>query len=803
VTAEFRRPRAHALWAAPASGEVGAPLHRVIHAFHAGLGLPADARIGVRAARGYRQCGSRDETDWIRDVRISTWDGTTWHDAFEQRDIPRTAGEEVRWLAADLPGVHGLRVEVRRSWIDDWWPSWNLVSRGIELETAWRDPPLEDRPATPLPSTVDLGGLPAGVSARVRGGEIRYRTRVLEVGFRLGRPAMSFLAFDPDGLTDAPRDLLRHATLFEGDGNDWITNHPLLGQFALGPQLVTPDGISHIGQFAAVRDGEVHVSGPTVTYVLELPSLGQRHELRWTVGPTDLQLDVVREAVMPTTAVESSAWHLGFDARVTPPSLIGRPVKSGETGATRPPAILHAPGHGSLRITATGDVALRFEAARPLMTTGLDIKLGEEAGPAGDHVLPAGRAEASVRFEVTHGNVPALAPGAPPNVAAGVRRAWLTGLTYRLDTAVLSNNGNSIYVAATTDELAALARAIGPVDGEIHALDLVRDTIERYLDGGPGYMAGRTSFHDGLVQDEYIQTDVSVLLAIAHLLAGRPDAAWLAERAAGIELLLDRTLARDVDGDGLIESTLRRGITGERDWSSNTCDIVSFGWKDAYSNALLFEALTRLDGVLIGDAWSSRRDSLRAWADRLRTAYAPAFWNPATGWVAGWRSADDQLHDAGYLWVNGAAVTAGVLSAERARSAIGGLWNAVGAAGFSDLTLGLPLNALSIPRGDMIERYAGMPYGYAMTHGFYMNGSASLTLLRPFIAALRSVGMDDEADAVIDGALSSLADGSGFGGCTTGEDLHTWDGTPCGYEGILTYQFGVMASALERYGAGG
>jgi hypothetical protein len=799
VTAEFRRPRAHALWAEPAAGELGAPRHRVIHTFHAGLGLPGDARIGLRAARGYRKCGSRDETDWIRDVRVTTWNGSAWGEAFEQRDVPRSTGDEVRWLAPELRGAQGLRVEVRRSWIDDWWPSWNLVSRGIEIETAWQDPPLEQGLATPLQSTVDLDALPAGVSARVRGGEIRYRTSVLEVGFRLGRPAMSFLAIDPDGLPDAPRDLLRHATLFEGDGNDWITNHPLFGQFALGPQLVTPDGISHIGQFAANGHGEVQVQGPTIAYLLDLPALGQRQELRWTISPTGLQLDVVRDAATSITAVESSAWHLGFDARVTPPTLIGRPERNGETGATRPPAILHAPGHGSLRITATGDATLRFEAARPLMTTGLDIKIGEAAGPSGDYLLPAGRAKASIRFEVTHGQVPPLAPDTPPNVVASMRRAWLTGLTFRLDTAALSNNGNSIYVAAATDELASLASAIGPIDGDTHALDFVRDTIERYLDGGPGYMAGRTSFHDGLVQDEYVQTDVSVLLALARLLAGRPDAAWLADRAAGIDLLLDRTLARDVDGDGLIESPLRRGISGEHDWSSNTCDIVSFGWKDAYSNALLYEALQQLDGVLIGDAWSSRRVALRAWARRLARKYEGTFWNPATGWVAGWRSPDHQLHDAGYLWVNGAAVTAGVLSVERCRTAIRGLWEAISAAGFTDLTLGLPLNALPIPPGDMVERYAGMPYGYAMTHGFYMNGSASLTLLRPFISALRSVGMDDEADAVIDAAMSSLADGSGFGGCTTGEDLHTWDGTPCGYEGILTYQFGVVASALERY----
>lgn len=312
-------------------------------------------------------------------------------------------------------------------------------------------------------------------------------------------------------------------------------------------------------------------------------------------------------------------------------------------------------------------------------------------------------------------------------------------------------------------------------------------------------MAGRTSFHDGLIQDEYLHTDAAALLGLAHLLQGRPDAGWLAARSGAIRGLIGRTHRRDIDGDGLVECALRTGVSGRFEWSTNSCDIVSFGWKDAYTNALLFDALVRLQHVLGGAEWSDVRDDLDTWAGKLERSYRPTFWNPGTGWIAGWRSADDALHDAGYLWVNGAAVCAGLLSPGDARSAIEGLWRAIRESGFDDPRLGLPLNALPIPRGDMVERYEGMPFGLAMPHGFYMNGSASLTIMRPFVAAMQVVGMVDEADAMIEATMSSLADGSAFGGCTSGEDLHTWDGTPCGYEGILTYQFGVMAAALARY----
>lgn len=71
----------------------------------------------------------------------------------------------------------------------------------------------------------------------------------------------------------------------------------------------------------------------------------------------------------------------------------------------------------------------------------------------------------------------------------------------------------------------------------------------------------------------------------------------------------------------------------------------------------------------------------------------------------------------------------------------------------------------------------------------------------PFGDAVHGFSMNGQADLVLQGALAALADGSAIGGCTSGVDLMTWDGTPCGYERTLTNQFGVVAAALERHGA--
>ena len=69
--------------------------------------------------------------------------------------------------------------------------------------------------------------------------------------------------------------------------------------------------------------------------------------------------------------------------------------------------------------------------------------------------------------------------------------------------------------------------------------------------------------------------------------------------------MIARMRARDLDGDGLIESPYRLGMSGQYHWSTNWFDVISFGWKDAFTNALLYRALVLLSDVLL--AFSASR----------------------------------------------------------------------------------------------------------------------------------------------------------------------------------------------------
>ena len=70
---------------------------------------------------------------------------------------------------------------------------------------------------------------------------------------------------------------------------------------------------------------------------------------------------------------------------------------------------------------------------------------------------------------------------------------------------------------------------------------------------------------------------------------------------------------------------------------SNWWDNIGFGHQDAYANALAYRALRGMDEFArrLGKTGDARR--WQAAARKLHDAYFKAFYNPATGILAGWR----------------------------------------------------------------------------------------------------------------------------------------------------------------------
>jgi hypothetical protein len=720
-------------------------------------------------------------------------DGRGWRPLAELHGLPRPAtAEDIAWFDLGAIEVPTALVELRRSEVDGWWPSWNLAASGVVLEGSWDGgAPFAPYATGTLRTTgCSLRGLPNGIEAAVHGGEVRFRTRFLQVGFRLHRAAFSFLALDDEGNGRVDRNLLAFA------GFDYFV-HPLREHLVQGLRLCPVDGPPAVSFFAHGVTGECRVAGPVVTYDVSIPSAGQRYRLRWEVREDGLALAAERTGERPVRAWESGAWHVCFDSRVSAVSTVGRITREGETGMLDLPVLVHAPGHGTLAVgtsgSAPGEARWRSDSVRPVFACTGELKLGETPQPEGDHLLGAGTHAAHLELRVGAPRLATACPAAPAGVKRALARCALTALPFRPDTATLSNNGNSMHAPICMDNWSALAvRMADPVPG-LPSHELLRLSIERWLDGGQGYASGPSARTGGSYDDEYLMTPVACFLGIAEMLEASRDAAWLRSRATDFRRETDAMRARDVDGDGLIESRIRLGRSGSHQWSTNWCDVVSFGWKDALTNALLYRALSLLAAVLPPLGQPGLAEGLGPWADRLKAAYLPAFYNPATGWLAGWRCADDRLHDHAFLAVNGAAVVCGVVDMPLARDIVGRLWAEMTRLGFDDFRLGLPWNLASIPDEDMGTWNTSRPLGW------YANGGVSLSQSRHFVGALYAVGMRDEADRVLEAHCESLGDGTAFGGCASGVDVRTWDGTPCGYEGLLCDQLGILAVAIDRF----
>jgi len=769
-----------AVWTAPLPAETAAPDLRIIHARVVRLhGRARLHRLGVRKGPGYHKCGSRQDLDWITALRLLATRRGRLVPVLTLPDVRKPAEGETIWV--DLGGLvtTGVSIEVRKSGIDGGWTSWNLAESGLVLEGELLDPlaPRHERLLDVTPP--DLRRLPRGVRAEVREGSVRYRTRDFEVGFCLTRPGFSFFGLHTEDPANAGVNLLnlQPAISFQG---------PWLHEVGRAAEMLP------FVRFGVT--GTTRVRGATVTYDFRTGS--QHYRLAWCVSPRGLTLSVVRTGARPLLAWHSAVWALGLRNSVAPSQVIGRLLMDGETGAVALPLILNFPRFGSMEFASKSrDLFLRSDCYRKHDLNILEVKLGEERTPEGLYRLPAGRFAATLTICPVAPPV-RLRAGAPAVIRRALARTAFTSLTFRPDTATLSNNGASMHCPICLDTWTAVMMPMGEVLPGFRPVELVRWSLERWLTGGPGYAAGRL-LQDGRAHDaadEYLMTGTAALRGLGDYLRHEATAAWFKKYQAPILQRMAEAQQRDLDGDGLIESPYRTGVSGTGQWSTCWYDVVSFGWKDAFSNAILHGALHQLAPALRRFGLDARATELEVWADQLRASFGPAFWNPHTGWFGGWRCLEGKLHDHAFLAVNGAAIGADLVEPAVARSLLRRLLAEAKRVGVPDAALGLPGNLHPIPDEDLADIMQGYPLGY------YQNGGRTHAQTRHFVMALYHAGLTREADGLLTRLCEGLADARVFGGNQSGVDWRYWDDRPCGYEGLLTDQFGVLEPIFWRWG---
>jgi hypothetical protein len=271
-------------------------------------------------------------------------------------------------------------------------------------------------------------------------------------------------------------------------------------------------------------------------------------------------------------------------------------------------------------------------------------------------------------------------------------------------------------------------------------------------------------------------------------------------------------ISADRDGNGLVEYP-RSGNFGDRPTAesrpSNWWDCINFGHEDAYSNALVYRASRMIAQLATRLGHHNEAAALDSFADKLKKAYVPAFFNPSTGILAGWRSADGQLHDYWFTFVQSVAICCGLVEDPLAGEIMDRILFKMDEVGFNRFDLGLPGNLIPISKGDYV--FHGDPpeiFGESLlddgTDGFqyYENGGTTGCWVYYTIEALLKTGKQKEACRILEAMMKAWDDGTfiGFGDEGLSRDWRDWQGGCHGYEGFLAENFLAILSLAGRPG---
>jgi hypothetical protein len=500
---------------------------------------------------------------------------------------------------------------------------------------------------------------------------------------------------------------------------------------------------------------------------------------------------------------------LNFNSNVNHATLLGL---MNDDGRVSLPALLHLPDHGTFRITSSvgQGVALGYDAQRYAT---FDEHLNVGGHQENDYVKVTFPAATAARPQIDYTlAVVAIYPGVPgiesDSRFDGFRRNWLNSFQLSPHRLLLANNAASDACAVSLLFYSSIAERTPPLAPGLTALDMVRQTLDRYLSGSHGY--GLDTYDGQGNPVAFLDAYPSLLIAAVDYVRGSKDEAWLKKNYAGLKGWASRILASDPNGEGLLIDPAS-GDLGKWDlrrFSKHACnwwDGIGFGHLDAYSNALAYHALLGMSEMARRAEEPQDAQLYAGRAEKLRSAYFDTFYNPQSGVLAGWRSADGQLHDYYFTFVNGAAITYGLVPRDKANQIMDRLLAKMKEVGYTHFEFGLPGNLIPIRRGDYHaanNKRWGHPEKEDGSDAFpvYENGGGTGCMAYFTIHALYQLGRHEEADAILFPMLRAYEEGAfqgrGVNGMTF--DWKAWDGTPWGYEGLLADGYNTLLAVLSR-----
>ncbi len=506
--------------------------------------------------------------------------------------------------------------------------------------------------------------------------------------------------------------------------------------------------------------------------------------------------------------VSNPPFVLKFDQKANHATLLGL-MQPGERRVALP-CVLHLPDLGSVRIRSNVKGAkLDYDARRQVKPNFVEVCFPSAT---------AAQTDVSYQLEVA-AIYPPLRGIEQDARYDGFRRNYLNILQVNPRVRMLANNSSSDPCAFTVFKYSEIARHAPPLVDGLTALDLIRMTVDGYLAGAKGYgqvgygptnPVGADIIGWGSPYDS-ADTYPSLLIAACNYAQGAKDWKWARANYDQLAAWGRRIFEMDRDGNGLIEYP-PSGNYGERPSSerrpANWWDTINFGHEDAYANALTYRAATQFAAVARKLAHQDDAEYFAAKAAKLRQVYVPTFLNPATGALAGWRSADGQLHDYWFTFVSGVAITYGLVDDKDANAILDKLLAKMTAVGYTNFDLGLPGNLVPVRKGDYI--FHGQPpeqWGEPQLEDgsdgfqFYENGGATACFAYFTLKALYQTGRGAEARRILHPMLRSFAADGWQGFCDDGrsKDWRDWQGGCHGYEGFLVDNYLALLAVLDEW----
>jgi hypothetical protein len=623
------------------------------------------------------------------------------------------------------------------------------------------------RSAAPVtPPRTGPGKLPAGLSVRDEADRVTFESSSQRL--TLSKLSPRILDWRVDGF---------------GEGR---FRKNILTAHGVAPCLVASerDACRPLASAPYSRKGNVVTYGETAS--------GDISRMQWTVTifPDGFRIASTESRTRETFALDATdapRVRFDFNAGATPSSPLGRLEAP---GTLRFPVFLTVPDFGAYLVTARasrGPVFWKFLGDPSRRRLSLDA--GRTPNAEGLIVLPPATDVVTLDLRLREAYPLARClEGQKP--FRGLRRAWMNIFQLRPDIGILSNNVISQNCIFCLYEYADAALYTPELPGGLSAMDLVRDSLDAYLDGADGY--GRPS-------GGFIDSEPSLLIAAWDYYVATGDRGWLSRRVPELERIVCDVLSRK-ERDGLVESVLS-GNSNSFHWASNWWDVITFGHKDAYANALTYRALLGLADL---ENALERKDKAAEFSEAarcIREDFTATFYNPATGVLAGWKSADGQLHDYHFTFIAGIAIAYGLVPDDVANEILDRMQAKMREVGYTSFQFGLPGNLAPIARKDYVPKVAGSPARDDGSDTFqqYENGAASGNFAYFYIQALYKLGRRDEADRILFPMLEAYDRGTFQDGVGSGVDWKTWDGKACGYEGMLVDNYYPLLAVLTGY----